>query len=424
MGGMTATVPGDRAAGGGPVTARRLAGLAWAVCVVIALPTLVLLALGAGESTPADDFGLSGLGGLAFLVAGLAFATTGALVASRLPSNPIGWVFCLIGFLIIAGNPPYQYADYALYISPGSLPGAETAAVLQNLVGLPPAFGLLGLSLLLFPDGRLLSRRWRPAAAAGLVGAATLVVGLALRPGPLDEPFEVVNNPLGVGSFDLMDSLSSLGWGLSSLSVALAAAAMIVRLRRSRGQERQQLKWIGLAGAVAAVVVVANAVGFALGLEGPGQLRIAAVGLAFSGLPAAAGVAILRYRLYDIDVVINRALVYGALTATLLASYLGLVLLLQLALSPLTEQSDLAIAGSTLGVAALFGPLRGRIQELVDRRFYRRRYDAVRTLEGFNARLRDEVDLDALGSDLRGVVRETMQPAHVSLWLRVPEPKR
>jgi len=417
MGGMTATVPGDRAAGGGPVTARRLAGLAWAVCVVIALPTLVLLALGAGESTPADDFGLSGLGGLAFLVAGLTFATTGALVASRLPSNPIGWVFCLIGFLITAGNLPYQYADYALYISPGSLPGAETAAVLQNLVGLPPAFGLLGLSLLLFPDGRLLSRRWRPAAAAGLVGAATLVVGLALRPGPLDEPFEVVNNPLAVGSFDLMDSLSSLGWGLSSLSVALAAAAMIVRLRRSRGQERQQLKWIGLAGAVAAVVVVANAVGFALGLEGPGQLRIAAVGLAFSGLPAAAGIAILRYRLYDIDVVINRALVYGALTATLAATYVGTVLLLQLLLSGVTEGSGPAVAVSTLAVAALFRPARARIQAAVDRRFYRRKYDAAHTLEAFSARLRDEVELDSLSAELRAVVAETMQPAHVSLWL-------
>ena len=399
------------------IRSRHLAWGAWALCVTIAFLTLVLLALGLGHSTPGDEFGLTGAGGLAFLVAALAFATTGALVASRVPSNPSGWIFCLIGVVMAAGNLPYQYADYALYVAPGSLPGGVTAAVLQNL-GLPSAFGLLGLSLLLFPDGRLLSRRWLPAAAAALIGSAALAVGYALRPGRLDPPFERITNPFGVGSFELMDGLSGLGWMLSAVSVALAAVAIIVRLRRSRDQERQQLKWIGLAAAVAGVVMVINLISFLLEVQGIDQVRLVVVGLAFVGLPVAAGIAILRHRLYDIDLVINRTLVYGALTATLAAAYVGSVLLLQLALSPLTSDSGLAIAGSTLAVAALFGPARRRIQRAVDRRFYRRRYDGARTLEGFNASLRDELDLDALGTELRGVVTETMQPSHVSLWLR------
>ena len=398
---------------------RRIAGLSWATCVAMALPTLVLVALGAGEATPADRFGLSGFGGLAFLAASLAFATTGALVASRVPANPIGWISCLIGFLIGMGNLSYQYADYALFVSPGSLPAGVTAAVAQNL-GLPPAFGLLGLALLLFPDGRLLSRRWLPAAATALAGSAALFAGYALRPGKLDEPFETVTNPFGVDAYELIDPAADLGWLLSAASVALAAAAMIVRLQRSRGRERQQLKLIALAAAFAGAVLVANMVSWFTDVQGIAQLRLAVVGLAFAGFPIAAGVAILRHRLFDIDLVINRALVYGALTALLALAYLGGVLVLQLVLSPLTAQSGVTVAGSTLAVAALFRPLRTRTQAAVDRRFYRRRYDAARTLEGFSARLREQVDLDALGGELQAVVRETMAPAHVSLWLRGP----
>ena len=404
------------------MTRQRTAGMAWGVCSVVAMTTLVFLALGAAKSTPADSFGLGGLGGLTFVLASLAFGTVGALVTSRVPGNPIGPVFLLTGLTIGIGDFAYQYADNAIFIS-SSLPGGELAAWAQNL-GLPPSFGLLAIALLLFPDGSLPSRRWRPALWLAVVGITLSVLGYALRPGPLDSPFENVTNPLGIsGAFDLTDAAGSgLGWLFMGLSVALAAAALIVRLRRAVGEERQQLKWIALAAAVTGVAIVADEITFFASLEGVATLRLVLLGLAFCTFPLAAGVAILRYRLYDIDVVINRALVYAALTATLAATYLASVLLLQLALESLTAGSNLAVAASTLAVAALFRPARARIQQAVDHRFFRSRYDAARTLESFAARLRDEVSLDALNVELRDVVTETVQPTHVSLWLREAAP--
>jgi len=285
-------------------------------------------------------------------------------------------------------------------------------------VGVPPAFGLLGVALLLFPDGRLPSRRWRAALYVSAAGIAGSGVGYAFRSGPLDEPFEDTTNPFGIGgAFELMDALSGLGWLLMAVGVGLAAIGMTGRLRRSTGTEHQQLKWIALAASFAGVVMLANVVSFAAEVEGINGLRIVAVGAAFTLFPLTAGIAILRHRLYDIDLVIRRTLVYGLLTATLGVSYGLLVLVIGQAVG----QSDLAVAASTLAVAALFRPARGRIQSTVDRRFFRRRYDAARTLESFGGRLRDQIDLDAVGADLSSVVRETVQPAHVSLWLRAPK---
>src|SRR3954471_10691162 len=381
----------------------RPAAIVLAIAVAAALVAAVFDVLGLGTDTPSDDFGLTGFGGFVFIGASLAFTVPGVLIVSRVPGNRIGGVLILIGLLLGVGILAYEYADYALYISPGALPGVDGAASLQNVV-LTPCIALLGLALLLFPDGKLPSPRWRWAARVCVLGSVLLAVGYALRSGPLDPPFDQVVNPTGAGSFELMDALSGVGWLLSAAGVVLAAIAMVIRLRRSRGEERQQFKWLALVGVALGTVFLVNFLTFILGIGGLNHARDAILGIALASFPAAIGMAILRYRLYDIDVVINRTVVYLALTITLAALYVGTVLLAQLILSGLTASSNLAIAASTLAVAAAFRPARARIQELVDRRFYRRKYDAARTLEGFAARLRDEVDLRALDAELRGVV--------------------
>jgi hypothetical protein len=392
---------------------RRLAGLSLGVCAALALASLVFLVLGPGRSVPADVFG--GVGGLSFLILSLAFGTVGAIVASRVPENRIGWVFCVTGVLIGATVLAWAYADYGLHATSERLPGAAAAASFPG----EPLAGLFGFALLLFPDGRLPSRRWRP--VAGVLAAAVVLLFFTdlLRPGRLDDPFTMVSNGLGVpGTRAAMNAVNNIGWLLIVVGLALSAASMVVRLRRAGGIERQQLKLVLAVGALVATVVVLDMCSWLVWPHGGLQLRMGLMGLAFAMFPIAAGVAILRYRLYDIDVAINRTLVYGALTATLAGVYLGSVLLLQLALSGLTHGSTLAVAASTLAVALLFRPARSRIQDAVDRRFYRRKYDVQRTLASFAARLRDEVELDRLSAELRDVVADTMQPAHVSLWLR------
>jgi hypothetical protein len=402
------------------MASNRLLGLAWlpaATCVLLVAAALILMVLQAGHANGGDEPGLSDVASLALLLAALAFATVGALVAARLPENPMGWIFAVMGLLLGVGVCAWQYANYGLSGASGPLRGIAVAAATGN-IALTPVYGLLGVSLLLFPNGRLPSRRWGSALIVAGAGTACITSGYAIRPGPLDAPFDSIANPFGIdGAFALADTLVGFGWIFTASGVALAAIAMVGRLRRSRGSERQQLKWIALAAAVTGVVMVSNFASYAAGVEGIEPLRVAAVALSFSLFPLAAGTAILRHRLYDIDLVINRALVYGALTLILGATYLGLVLGIGLAVG----RSGLAVAASTLAVAVLFRPARARIQAVVDRRFYRRRYDAAQTLEAFGLRLRDEVDLAALGIELRGVVRETMQPAHSSLWLRERE---
>ncbi len=242
--------------------------------------------------------------------------------------------------------------------------------------------------------------------------ASEAVIGLAAG---RFEDFPTLENPFGIEALR--------GVSLQFLGAILIAAALVslgVRMRRARGRERLQLKWFVF---VTSLIVLFLAVGTIGGSAVQNSSQLAS-GIVFatllSGLPVAMGIAILRHNLYDIDVVINRTLVYGLLTATLAAVYVGSVLLLQLALDSVTSNSSLAVAVSTLGVAALFRPARSRIQAVVDRRFYRRKYDAARTLEGFTAHLREEVDLEAVGAELRNVVHEAMQPRHVSLWLRSP----
>jgi hypothetical protein len=291
--------------------------------------------------------------------------------------------------------------------------------------------GLIVFLLLLFPNGRLPSNRWRPfawfSAAVSVVGAILAAIAPDSTPGPNSEAnaLRSLPNPLGIGGLpNLQQPVQVL-----VLSVALVAAAslVIVRLRNARGIERQQIKWLiyssaMLSGALILKDTVFSPLGGTLWGLWVGYLLVAVGGL---GGPIAIGIAILRYRLYEIDTLINRALVYGSLTATLVGLYLIGIVVLQRVFVLLTgQQSTLAVVASTLLIAALFNPLRRRIQRFIDRRFYRRKYDAGKTLEAFSAKLRDETDLEALNHDLVGVVRETMQPAHVTLWLRPDQPQQ
>jgi hypothetical protein len=271
---------------------------------------------------------------------------------------------------------------------------------------------------LLFPDGRPPTRRWRPVGWLALAAIGLLMIGYSFAPGALED-YPRVDNPLGVEGGEVFEVLKNVGFPLFALAAVASMAALVTRFRRSRGEERQQLRWMAAAAAFVVVSWIVTAI--CDQLLDVDITYLLTVGLL--ALPAATTIAVLRYRLYDLGLVVNRALVYGALSATLVASYLGGVLLLQFALDPLTEDNGLAIAGSTLAAAAIFRPARARIQAIVDRRFYRRRYDAAQTVESFSARLRDEVELDALSADLRGVVADTVQPTHVSLWLR-PEAGR
>jgi hypothetical protein len=352
------------------------------------------------------------------VVAALAFSTVGALVAARQRKNPIGWLLLGVGIMyaieMFAGN----YGVYTLVTDPGSLPGGPLAAWLTSWVWI--AGGSLVLFVFLyFPDGRLPSPRWRPVAWLVLMSAALAVAPFAFGPGPLEGSSggSRIVNPVGIeGSAKLLDLFERASLVLLvPVSVALISS-FVVRFRRARGDERQQIKWVayGVALFTLAIVVVSIWPSFDRSVVGSVLFLVG-----FLAIPSAMALAILKYRLYDIDVVINRTLVYGALSVTLALVYFGSIALLQGIWIALTGQSSqLAIVASTLLIAALFNPIRRRIQSFIDRRFYRRKYDAVKTLQDFSIRLRNETDLDALGDQLVGLARETMQPAYISLWLQ------
>jgi len=382
--------------------------LAW-VLLVLTVATAVLALVVDGLRT--EDAVI----GAALIAFAVAFATVGSLIASRLPANALGWIMLGAGLVIalIALGDSWG-AAYTRDPSAGR-PGSVFALWVGTWAWVLATGPVSTLLLLLFPTGRLPSPRWRPVAWAACIGLVVAPVGLAFDPGHL-EGYEI-DNPLGIEGTAVV---SGLGLLLLALCAIASVASLFARWRGADFRERQQLKLILLAAAYVGLVIVAIAGTRLAGVEASEELVNGGAVGSLVAVPVAIGIAILRHGLFDIDVVINRTLVYGALTATLVAAYLAGVLLLQLALSPLTDDNDLAIAGSTLAAAALFRPARARIQSLVDRRFYRRKYDAARTIEGFGARLRDEVALDALSDDLRRTVADTMQPAHVSLWLRRP----
>ena len=397
------------------MTRRTATRTAWSLWVLdIAL--VVTIVLGVPSAPGSGPWGATA--GILFIVVS---ATTGALIASRRPANPIGWLLCLAALAFTIGGVCVEISERAV-VQGWQGAGVTAAAWVGTFVWMLGAGPAATFVLLLFPDGLLPSPRWR--AVAWLAGGslATAFVGLALAPGRIEDTR--VTNPFGVGAgTGVMSTVQGVGLVLLFASILASCASLVARYRATGHEQRQQLKWLAwslpavLAWLVASIWVEASYTG-----DRAGDIANALTSIGLIIVPVAMAIAMLRHRLYDIDIVINRTLVYGSLTVTLAGSYLGTILLLQLVLEPLTVESDLAVAGSTLAVAALFRPARTRIQAIVDRRFFRARYDAALTLEGFAARLRNQIDLDAVGTDLLGVVRDTMQPAHVSLWLRRTTP--
>jgi hypothetical protein len=358
----------------------------------------------------------------------LLFPLVGAMIASRRPENPIGWILLADGLLWMLSDVMDYYAVYGV-ASPGSVPFPVGVAGINNVLWVP-AVGLLGTYVfLLFPDGRLPSRRWRP--LAWLCGAVIVLVSVGVGFGPgILENLGGVRNPSGLERYPWVTDAAYVVLPFFLLCMLGSVLSLVMRYRRSRGEERQQIKWIAFAASFVGIVYLVAMVGsliypqetwFAAGSPlWLNFLEYAAL-LSFIAVPIAVGFAVLRYRLYDIDVVINRTLVYGSLTVTLVALYFGGVATTQAIFRALTgqeQQPQLAVVISTLIIAALFNPLRRRIQTVIDRRFYRRKYDAYKTLSSFSARLRDRTDLEQLNAELLSVVRTTMQPEHVSLWVK------
>ncbi len=354
---------------------------------------------------------------VADLVTLLAFSGVGAIIASRHPRNTIGWLFCGVGVMIGLNSFAGDYAEFWLTSGFGPGSAGEAAAWFSSWLWILLTYVPTSFVLLLFPGGRLPSPRWRPVAWGAALGVTGVVAGYALRAGPLTD-FPQIANPYGVES-PIVGAVGVAGSVLAAGSLVAAAGSLIVRLRRAGSEQRQQIKWLAYWGAVA---VGAICVGGLIGRWSV-PVSIFVMSVAILGLPVFTGIAIVRHRLYDIDVLINRTLVYGTLSATLAAVYVGGVVFLQYFFRTLTgEESQLAIVASTLAIAAGFNPLRRRVQAFVDRRFYRSKYDARKSLEAFSERLRNETDLDALSDHLEAVVEETMQPAHVALWLRPNAP--
>lgn len=405
-----------------------LAGLSVAMFVAGVALVLLTLSVEAPVTGHSSDFGASsGVGELLIFGPFLAFPVVGALVASRRPGNPIGWICLTVGLfwmLIIFGD---QFTAY-IVATTGSAPGPVMMDALTQGIWVPPV-GLLGIYMvLLFPDGRLPSRRWRPLAWFSGAVIVAVSVGLVFSPGPLPNRGGV-RNPLGIEGYPWVQTVGAFLVLLLPLCILASALSLVLRYRHSGREVRQQIKWLALAASFVGLVYLIGLLGEYLFVPEVLTSNVAPplwasisqdmLLLSYAGIPIAIGIAVLKYRLYDIDIFINRTLVYGALTASLAAVYFGSVTATQAIFHALTGSgSQLAIVASTLVIAALFNPLRRRVQSFIDRLFYRSKYDAARTLEILSVKLREETELDRLSGELVGVVQETMQPEHVSLWLR------
>jgi hypothetical protein len=393
--------------------ARRSGVLAWALWVLVVLGLaagfwLEVLLRRAGRSDPLDT-------AVAPTVATVSAATVGAVLAARRPRHPVGWLLLACGLLLSAAGVAGGYAPYGLQVRPGALPAAAWVAMYYPATALL-ALALLGLVLLLTPTGSPPSPGWRWWVWLMAGALAVLVLAMPLAPRPPEERYRTVDNPFDLRPFGgalLLANRALLA--VTVLGVLVGAGSLVVRFRRARGVERQQLRWVVLAAALTGVGMVASVVLVAAGNE---SLVGWVSGVCVVMLPLAVGAAVLRYRLFDLDRIISRTLAYGLLTLLLGLGYAAVVLGLG---RLLPQGSSLVVAAATLAVAAVFQPARRRIQTIVDRRFNRRRHDAARTIAAFNDRLRDEVDLEALTGELLAVVEQTMQPTQASLWLR-PQP--
>jgi hypothetical protein len=388
-----------------------LAWSVWGLCAAL-IAFAIFLYFNTPSFRPHPRFVL--LSGIPLLV----YPTVGAIIVSQLPKNAVGWILCGMGFVFEALSFGRAYADYTLHTRPDLLLGGEFVRSLSPYsVGPILLLGVI-LLILLFPDGKLpeatelaaapVKRMWRSVAWMAVCGAALLSLWWATWPG------------------GAVEVLGKFGGVILLVSFVVSVFSVFLRLQRAEGRERQQIKWFAYGAAVLLGTFFLLDTGEQMGDWVVFIIMVAAL----LALPVTVGIAITRYRLYDIDVLINRTLVYGSLTAILAGVYFGGVTVTQALFQTLTDRDELpqlVVVASTLIIAALFNPLRRRIQSLIDRSFYRGKYDAAKTLEGFSVKLRDETDLEALRGDLVGVVRETMQPTHVSLWLRpstVPQRQR
>jgi hypothetical protein len=395
-------------------------GLAWALWVLTLLglaATLWLDRLLRQAGYPELAY-LWGTGNLPLLVAGVSAATVGAVVASRRPRHKVGWLLVALGLSNSAAGFAFAYTRYGLVARPGALPGADYLAGFANS-GVFVYLSCAGFILLLTPTGSLPSARWRWWARIEAAALTVAFLSSMLHPMPLYPEYPEIGNPLGVPALadGPLEAAFPAGALLILAGLPVGAVSLLLRFRRARGLERLQLRWLVVGGVLAVVALVVSLT--ALVIEASdGVVFQAALGVSVSVLPLATGAAILRYRLYDLDRIISRTLAYGLLTVLLGLAYAAVALALGQLLG---RDSSLVVAAATLAVAAVFQPARRRVQAAVDRRFNRRRYDAARIVEGFGARLRDQVDLATLTGELLAVAEETMQPTRASLWLR-PRP--
>jgi hypothetical protein len=397
------------------MSTRTASWLAWslaALSVMMFFAAIAVHVLARSVDSAGEWSTLGALGRVLSFLPFLAFPLVGALIASRRPRNWVGWILLADGLLWTFGSVLDSYRIYEL-ARPGALPFQVAVHALSQWLWVP-AVGLFAVYLiLLFPDGRLPSRRWRP--LAWFSGAVMVLLSAG------------IGKPFGLEQYPWVSDAFPVVLALLPLCILASAVSLVLRYRWAGSEVREQIKWVAFAALFVGVQFVIDIGASVLlvpmtasGREPPWLALLDQLGfIMFAGVPIAVGIAVLKYRLYDIDVIINRALVYGSLTATLVALYFGGIVVLQRLFVALTgQQSTLAVVASTLAIAALFNPLRRRIQGIVDRRFYRRKYDASKTLEAVSAKLRDATDLESLSGDLKAVVGETMQPSHVSLWLR------